>query len=177
MKSHLTHLIFALILCVVAIVGYGILYGTVSAKSAAVATLQSQIDTKTRAANRTATTRSTLAEIIGDEAVVQNYFISETGVVAFIDGLEARGRATGSTTVSVLSVSTDGAPAQPMFKFALSIKGRFDAVMRTVGAIEYAPYAISISSLSIGQDAKNAWHADLIFLVGASATSTPPNTP
>lgn len=177
MKSHLAHLIFALVICTAAIVGHGIWYGSVASTSAAVTALQSQIDIKTKVANRMAATRSALAEIVGNEAVVQNYFISETGVVAFIDSLEARGRATGSTTVSVLSVSTDGASAQPAFKFALSIKGRFDAVMRTVGAIEYAPHAISISSLSIGQDAKNVWHADLIFLVGASATSTPPNTP
>lgn len=177
MKSRLIQLIFAFVICATALVGYGIWYRTVSAKSAAVTALQSQIDAKTRVANRTATTRSTLAEIVGDEAMVQNYFISETGVVAFIDGLEARGRTIGSTTVSVLSVSTDGAPAQPTFKFVLSIKGTFDGVMRTVGAIEYAPYAVSISSLAVGQNAKNDWHADITFLVGSSATSTPPNTP
>lgn len=177
MKSTFIQLILALVVCTAALVGYWVWYGTVASTSAAVTALQSQIDTKTRVASRMATTRSALAEIVGDEAVVQNYFISETGVVAFIDGLETLGRTNGATAVNVLSVSTDGASAQQMFKFTLSIKGTFDAVMRTVGAIEYAPYAISISSLSIGQDTKNDWHADLTFLVGASATSTPPNTP
>ena len=177
MKSSLIQLIFAFVVCAAAFAGYGIWYGAVSNKSAAVTALQSQIDTKTRVANRMATTRSALAEIVGDEAVVQNYFISETGVVAFINGLEALGRANGATAVSVLSVSTDGAPARQTFKFTLSIKGKFDAVMRTVGAIEYAPYAISISSLSIGKNAKNDWHADIAFIVGSSATSTPLNTP
>jgi hypothetical protein len=108
---------------------------------------------------------------------VQHYFISETGVVAFIDNLEALGRVSGAAAIKVLSVSTGDVSAQPTFTFSLSIKGTFDAVMRTIGAIEYAPYAISISSLSIGQDAKNDWHANLTFLVGASTTSTPPNTP
>lgn len=177
MKSHLMQLILALVICIAAIVGYGILYGAVASTSAAVTALQSQIDTKTRVVSRLATTRSALAEIVGDEVVVQNYFISETGVVAFIDGLEALGRVSGATAVRVLSVSAGGASAQPTFTFTISIKGTFDAVMRTVGAIEYAPYAISISSLSIGQDAKNVWYADLIFLVGASAASAPPNTP
>jgi len=177
MKSSLVRLVLACVLCAAALIGYWIWYGAVSAKSAATTALQSQIDTKTAAASRMAATRSALAEIVGDEAMVRNYFISETGVVAFIDSLEARGRTTGSTTVSILSVSTDGAFAQPAFKFALSINGTFDAVMRTVGAIEYAPYAIAISSLSIGKDAKNVWHADLTFFVGASATSVPPNTP
>ena len=177
MKSHLIQLILALVVCAAALVGYWVWYGAVASTSAAVTALQSQIDTKTRVANRMATTRSALAEIVGDEAVVQNYFISETGVVAFIDSLEALGRVNGATAVNVLSVSTGGASAQPTFTFTLSIKGTFDAVMRAVGAIEYAPYDISISSLAIGQDAKNVWHADLTFLVGTSAASAPPNTP
>lgn len=173
MKSTLIQLILALVVCAAALVGYWVWYGAVTAKSTTVAMLQSQIDTKTKVVNRTATTRSALADIAGDEAAVQNYFISETGVVAFIDGLEALGRVNGATAVNVLSVSVGGASAQPTFTFALSIKGTFDAVMRTVGAIEYAPYAISISSLSVGQDAKNNWHADLTFFVGANAARTP----
>jgi hypothetical protein len=173
MKSTLIKLILALVVCASALVGYWVWYGVVATASVAVTTLQNQIDTKTSIVSRTATTRSALADIADDEDAVQNYFISETGVVAFINSLEALGRASGAATVSVLSVSAGNALPQPTFTFTLSIKGTFDAVMRTVGAIEYAPYAISISSLSVGRDAKNEWHADLAFTVGSSAISTP----
>lgn len=176
MKSAFIHLILAFVICAAALVSYGILYRAVATASVAVTALQSQIDAKTKVVSRMAATRAAFADIAGDEAAVQQYFISETGVVAFIDDLEALGRVNGAATTKVLSVSADDASAQPTFTFALSIMGTFGAVMRTVGAIEYAPYAISISSLSVGQNAKNDWHADLTFIVGSNATSAPPKT-
>ncbi|MBU6388430.1 hypothetical protein KGQ72_00930 [Patescibacteria group bacterium] len=176
MRSSLLHLGIALIICVTAGVGYWFEYTTIAAKSTAVAALQDQIDAKTAAVSRMTTTRAALAEISGDESIVQSYFVSETGVVAFIDSLQARGQTLGAT-VSVLSVSTDSAGTQPMFDFSLSIKGTFDAVLRTVGAIEYAPYAISISSVSVDQDAKNSWIANVKLLVGSVAAKAATNTP
>lgn len=169
MKSPLVHIIFAFSLCVAMLIGYGVWYAVIKDKSAAVASLESQIVTKTDAMSRVASARAALAEIAGDEARMQGYFVPETGVVAFINNLEALGQTQGSTTISVLSVSTSGAT----LTFTLTIKGTFDAVMRTVGAIEYAPYDLSISTLSLIQDGKNIWHADLNLLVGSVSASTP----
>ena len=87
-------------------------------------------------------------------------------MVAFIDTLEGRGRSLGAT-VNVLSVSTGGDSAHPTLELTLSIKGSFDAVMRTVGSIEYAPYAISISSLLVGKDVKESWMANLKMRVAS----------
>ena len=171
MKSPFTHLIFSIIACVAALTGYGFWYTVIAAKSIAVTVLQNQIDAKTEMVNRLSTARTTLAELTSDETAIQSYFIPETGVVAFIDDIEARGHSLG-TTVNVLSVSTGGAAQQPTISFTLSIKGSFDAVMRTVGAIEYAPYALSIGMLSIGQDPKNGWRADLTLHVGSLPAST-----
>ena len=172
MKSPFMHLILSFIAGAIVLAGYGVWYATIAAKSVAVTALQSRIDEKTRTINKIATTRAALAEIVDDEAVVQGYFVPETGVVSFIDGLEARGRAQG-TAVSVLSVSSDKTSARPVITFTLAVKGTFDAVMRTVGSIEYAPYDISIAALSIGKkESKSGWHADLKLLVGSSAVST-----
>lgn len=170
MKSPLLHLISALVVCVMIFIGYGVWYAVLADKSAAAGALQSQIDTKTETAARMATTRTAFAEITNDEAIVQSYFVPETGVVAFIDSIETRGRTIGAS-VNVLSVSTGGTSEQPTLVFTLFIKGTFDAVLRTIGAIEYAPYAISISTLSIDQDTKNAWHANLTLSVGSRAIS------
>ncbi len=177
MKSPLTHFILALTACTIVLVGYGFWYAAVSAKSAAVASLQDQISTKTETISRMAAARATLAELSGDEAVVQGYFVPETGVVAFIDSLESRGQAQGAG-VSVLSVSTSGTTAQPALTLLLTVTGTFDAVMRTIGAIEYAPYDISIATLSVGKgDAKDSWRADLKLLVGSVAADTVTPTP
>lgn len=176
MKSSLIQFILALVVCATTIAGYWFWYATIANKSVAVADLQSQIDAKTKTANRITTTRAALAEISGDESGVQNYFVSETGVVAFINGLEDLGHSLGAT-VSVLSVSAGGVPIQPTFELALSVKGTFDAVVRTIGAIEYLPYDISMSTLSVGQDAKNNWSANLKLAVGSSITSATTSTP
>jgi len=171
MKTPFMHLILSGIICVAVLVGYSMWYAVITAQSAAVTSLQNQINAKTETVNRANTTRVALAEIASDEIAVQSYFVPESGVVTFIDSLEAQGRSFGAA-LNVLSVSTEGTTAQPMLVLSLSIKGTFDAVMRTLGAIEYAPYAISVTTLSVVQDAKNSWHADLKIRVGSSIAST-----
>lgn len=177
MKTPLHHLIVASAVCASSVVGYGVWYAAISAKSTAVADLQNKIDTKTETVSRIAATRATLAEVASDEGVVRNYFVPEANVVAFIDSLESRGRTLGAT-VGVTSVSKGGTAAQPVLAFALTVSGTFDAVMRTVGAIEFAPYGLSLSSLSVAQDDKDRWRADFKLTVGSvpaarAATSTP----
>lgn len=176
MKSPFFHAILACSVCVVMIIGYGVWYSVIKAKSAAVAHLENQIILKTETASRIASARTSLAEIAGDEASMQEYFVPETGVVAFINTLEALGQAQG-TTVSVLSVSTSNAGTRPALTLSITVKGTFDAVMRTVGAIEYAPYDLSISTLSLGQEDSKSWHANLTLLVGSVSASAAASTP
>lgn len=171
MKSHFFHLVIAFVICGVALIGYGFWYTAVSAKSAAVANIQSQIVAKKETITRAASARVTLTEISGAQATLQNYFVPETGVVSFIDGLELEGK-TLRTTVNVLSVSTGSSKTQPTLSFSLTIKGTFDAVLRTVGAIEYAPYDISVSGFSLMQDGKDNWQADLNLSVGSMTVAT-----
>ena len=166
MKSHFFHLIATLVICVVVLFGYGLWYSAISAKSAAVANLQSQIEEKIETMSRVASAHLALAEISGAQSSLRNYFVPETGVVSFIDGLEAHGEALG-TTVRILSVSKGSNLGQPSLIFSISIKGTFDAVVRTVGAIEYAPYNLSISQFSLARDGKNIWQADFNLIVGS----------
>jgi hypothetical protein len=170
-----------IIICVAALAGYGVWYSAIAAKSATVAALQDGIDTKTETINRIAATRATLADIASDEAVVQNYFVPELGVVTFIDALEARGKEL-KASISVLSVSTSGTSARPTLTLTLSVEGTFDAVMRTLGSIEYAPYSLSLTTLSVMQDDGGTWRADVKLVVGSvpavrSATTTQATSP
>lgn len=170
MKSSLTHLVVALLICVAALASYSAWYAAVSAKSAAVADLQEQIETKTETINRVAAARAMLAEIADDETVVRGYFVPETSVVPFIDALEAQGESQGAA-ISVRSVSTGGTSARPTLELSLSVAGTFDAVMRTIGLIEYAPYDLMVASLSVAQDDKDNWQADLKIVVGSVPAS------
>ncbi len=180
MNSFL-HLLSASSVCTVAVIGYGFWYAAVDAKSVAVATLESQVIAKTTTVNRVASSRASLAGIRGDEVTIWNYFVPETGVVAFIDALQVRGEARGAT-VDVLSVSSAGtATPEQSLVLSLSVSGTFGAVMGTVGAIEYAPYNLRISELSITKG-KDEWRASLTILVGSvsatqSATDAPAPSP
>ena len=171
MKSPLIHFLLALAVFAAVLFGYGVWYAVVSNKSSEVSDLQSQIITASENMGRIASTRAAFAEIAGDEAKVQNYFVSESGVVAFINSLEALGAAQ-KATVNVLSVSTGGSSSRPALLLSITIRGTFDAVMRTLGVIEYAPYSLSISTLSIGKDSQKNWQADVNLIVGSIAGST-----
>lgn len=174
MKTSMIH--FGIVVGAVLALGIGYLfwYGAVSSKSAEVASLQEQITSTTETVSRIASTKAALARLAVDEAKVQGYFVSESGVVAFINALQAIGTSQQST-VTVTSVSTGGTKARPALTFELGVDGPFDAVMRTVGAVEYAPYAITVTGLAVREDATNKWHADLGLSVGSiTATTTKP---
>lgn len=175
MKSPLTQFIVTLIICVIVLAGYCFWYSIISAKSNSVANLQDQINTETETASRVASAHAAVAEIESDKKTVQNYFVPETGVVSFINNLETEGNSHG-TIVSVLSVST-GTGALPTLSFSITIKGTFDSVMRTVGAIEYSPYDLSISEFSINQNEKSGWQANLGLSVGSTNSATATSTP
>jgi hypothetical protein len=173
MNKHLIHLGVTFVITVAVCVGYGFWYAALSAKSVAVASLQERIQARTESVKRIALAREALSEIAGDEALMQNYFVPENGVVAFIDILEGKGRAQGVVT-NILSVS-QGTAKQPTFELSLTLAGTFDAVMRTIGAIEYAPYKLSVTKLLVTQGEVGNWRADLTLLVGSlHTTSTTP---
>lgn len=173
MKSSLIHMTVWISIFVVTIVGHGFWYSAIANKSAETASLQNQIDTKNETAGRIAAARTALSEIAGDEEAVRSYFVSETEVVSFIGALEARARAQ-SASMKVLSVSVDNSSKQPSLLLSLSMSGTFDSVMRTIGAIEYAPYDLAISRLSLAKEEKKIWNANVELVVasvpdGASA--------
>lgn len=176
MKSPLSHLAIALASTVLLGVAYGFWYAAVANKSREIASLQDQITTTVETVSRIAAARASLAQVASDEKRVQSYFVSEGGVVSLIKTLEAQGASQG-VEVGVRSVSSGGTPARPTLQLALTIKGTFDATMRTVGAIEYAPYSLSIASLTVGQDAKDAWHADMNIVVDSLVSPTTKQKP
>lgn len=176
MKSSIIRAAIAFAFCIGTLIAYGVWYTAIEAKSTAVASLQNRIDAKEETTGRTSSARVALSEIAGDEATIQGYFVSETSVVSFISDLETRG-SLQNAVVNVLSVAKDTMNGRPALSFTISIKGTFDAVMRTIGAIEYAPYALSISTLSLGQDDMNAWHANVKLFVGSVSANAGRVTP
>lgn len=166
MKTPLLHILIACSVLVAVFVGQGFWYSVIAKKSSAVAVLQSKINEKSEATSRIASSRAELAKIADDEVTVRSYFVSENDIVSFIDDLQKNGLSQG-TLVKVLSVSADGTNARPTLSLAVTVTGTFDAVMRTIGSIEYAPYDLSISKLSVMKSDKKTWLANLELIVGS----------
>ena len=178
MKSVFLQCMLALLLFIGSGIAYRFWYAMVSAKSAQAEELQNQIAAKESAVKQSIATRSILNTIANQESSMQSYFVSESNIVGFISDLESRGQAFGST-VTVRSVSTGMEGSNPTLVLALTVDGSFDSVMRTVGAIEYAPYDLTVSTLSLSMLAKQSWHADMTITVGSiiGAASTGSTTP
>jgi hypothetical protein len=168
MKSPLIHLIVWACVCAAALVGYSVWFAAVESKSMAVAALENKIKTKNETSARVTEARAILAKIAEDESLVRGYFVPETKIVSFINALEGLS-SEQKTEMKVLSVSTrgDAQHANLELRISASVQGAFDAVMRTVGAIEYAPYHISITKFSVTNGEKDSWSASLELVVGS----------
>ena len=132
-----------------------------------------EIEAKSTSVRETASIAAALAEVAAQEAALKSYIVPETGAIALIDDLESRGRALGAL-VEIDSVVSSPPKARPALLFSLTITGAFDAVMRTLGAIEYAPYDLTVTGFTLSQDAEGepSWIANVQLTVG-SATSSP----
>lgn len=176
MKRSLTSIGFALVLLAATVFGYGYGYLLVSKKSATVAGLEQTILAKTETASRVSSARTALAEISGDEAAVKAYFVSQAQVVPFIDALQSTGSDLG-TKVEVLSVSQKPSSEHPALGVSLAISGSFDAVMRTAGAIEFAPFDLTVDTFGLSADAGTGlWRANVTLTIGSTVTATPSPT-
>jgi len=159
--------VISVTLLTLALTGYASFRDVVANKSVAVDSLSGEIQQRSDATSRIVAARSALGELAGNETAVQNHFVSQAGVVHFINDLQGRGSALG-TTVDIASVAATSDKQRPMLRLAINIRGTFDAVLRTLGSIEYAPYDLSITRLSLNLDVKGAWVASADLSVGST---------
>ena len=154
-----------------AIALYGAWYSAVGDMSTQAAELESKIADRTQAAERANSAKAILAKVAASEALLNTYFVPASKIVDFIDETQQLGRDLG-TSVTVLSVSEGDSKTIPTLILTLSVKGSFDAVTRTLGAIEYAPYAIRYTSLAVHKSLDDLWSGDASVVLGSVPAST-----
>lgn len=179
-RAPYIHLIAAGLFLMVAIGAYAFWYRHVSGLSTQAAELSAQLQTIGDAGGRASSVRRELDEVARQEADVYRRFVGSDTIVTYLETVEATGRGLGAS-VEVVSVANAparaGLPAQ--LQMSLRITGTFDAVMRTLGAIEYQAYDTTLASLTLDTpEAGESWTAAATFLVGTppAATSTPPRS-
>jgi Tfp pilus assembly protein PilO len=169
MKNPLIQFGLAVVILVIAIGAYGVWFVAVDTENAKAREISSEIQTKSQDATRIAEAKAALTTLATNEASVSTHFVSANDVVPFLGSLESTGTALGSK-VTVLSVG-----AEPVVKgeghiaISVSITGTF--------ALEYAPYDITLTNLTLDTANKGAWSAAASFSVGTGPASSTPATP
>lgn len=175
-RTPYIHLVAAGLLLLIAVGAYALWYTHVRKLSAEAAQLSSQLQTIGDAGGRTSSVRRELDEVTRREADIYRRFVGSDTIVTYLEAVEATGRGLGAR-VKVVSVGNAparaGHPAE--LQMALNISGSFDAVMRTLGAIEYQAYDTTLSNVTLDTPTGESWTATATFLIGTppSATSTP----
>lgn len=169
MKPAALQLAIMSVVALLAIAGYVLWYEQVTALDAEAAGLVTEIAAKDAERTRSASARSAEADLAAQEAFVASHLVATGDIVAFLEGLEATGRAYGAT-LRVASVTGGENSPEGRISLSLSIAGSFDAVMRTVGAIESGPYAGMVQDLSLDTPDGETWSATGIFIIGTAST-------
>lgn len=169
MKRTLIFFGFSLTFFVGAVAAYVVWYGIVGAASIRVIELKSHIEAKDEETVQLSTARRTLALLEAQGLVLADYFVSEEDVVTFLERIEGTGQSVG-TRIDVISVSQDTAD-KTRIMVSVQVDGTFDAVVRTLGALEYSAHDIQTTSLSVRKidngELGTTWNAAVTFSVGA----------
>lgn len=168
-RIPLIHLSVALVLAGILAAGYVFEQLAITNASARAAELAGEIAAKEASFSGAANARSVLAELEANESFVRTRFVRPGDIVGFLEELEQSGRALGST-VTVTSVAQAN---KETITVALSIEGSFDAVMRTLGALEYGTHAVRTNSVTLDRSLEGSWRAVGTFELGADTTTDP----
>jgi len=172
MSKPLLHLVIALVLLAATAAAYVFWYLHVSGTRAEVTTLKAEAGAIEVEAAGISSARAALSKLAAAEAFFGSYFVSTTSVVSFLEDLEATGEELGST-IEVVSVTPDSGAR---LSVALRASGSFAAAMRTIGAVEYGPYDLVVTDLTVDTNASSegAWTATGAISVGTGAQKEPP---
>lgn len=175
-RTALIQLSIALALLASVLGAYGFWYASVGKSSVEAAALSEAIRTKSQDSARVAAAKVALESLSEDEAAMRAYLVREQDIVPFLGTLEQTGTTLGAT-VEVVSVSTERKNERSQIQLSLKITGSFDAVLRTLGAIEYGPYDSAIQSVTFDTvpseaGAATSWTAAATFILGTQ-TATP----
>lgn len=183
MSRSLISLAIALVLLVAAGGMYAFAYLRLESDTVKAAKLEQQVESKSAALEQLARTHSALSGLPAQETTIEQYFVGKQEIVPFLESLQSTGRPLGAT-VDVLSVGDATPGSHPRLSLSLTITGSFDAVMRTLGAIENGPYDGELTNVTVDSSTSNdtkvpgrLWTASAILSVGTKQGTTTTTKP
>lgn len=170
-RASLIQLVVALVVFTATLGVYSFWYSLVGKASVEAASLSEEIRTKSQDSARVAAAKIALESLAEDEAAMRAYLVREKDIVPFLGTLEDTGASLGAN-VEVVSVSAEPKGERSQLQLSLKITGSFDAVLRTLGAIEYGPYDSAIQSVTFDTvpiEGSSSWTAAATFRLGTQS--------
>ncbi len=151
----------AVLVALLSVLGYVWWFSQVRALAADASSLKAQIEAKTQEHSGGAAVRDLRAALVEQEEFVESSFVPEDDIVWFLESLETTGAREG-VQVGVVSVSD---AENGRIEIALTLRGSFSALMRTLGAIEHGPYASTSKNLTLDTLEEGMWSASYTLIV------------
>ena len=168
MNRTLTHLVIAVVVLALSIAAYVAAYLFVGSIGTKVVEAQKQIATKTVESEGIRKASTALSALVESEARVKSYFVPTDGIVPFLEEIGQTGSSLGANVIVVGVTEKGEVDGVTAMTLALRIEGSFASVMRTVGSLEFAPYDIALTNLSLDAG-EETWGASATYEVGAKA--------
>lgn len=171
MTKSFTHIVIAGVILLASISAYGLWYMEIEKTRTAITATSAEVVAQTTEAKRIKEAKGALAALSQNEARIREYFVSSAEIGTFLETIGRTGSALGSK-VTIVSVTEEAAAVpRPRITLSVTINGSFDAVMRTVGALEYGPYDVELRNLSVDairqETGPNVWTAVATYSYGA----------
>lgn len=167
MNRVLTHLVIALVLLALCVAGYIAAFLAVEKTRDQIAEVSGKTVALMEDQERIKEAQGALAALSQNESRITGYFLNEKEIVSFLEEVESAGEALGAN-VTVVAVNNERGTTPSRVSVALRITGSFDAVMRTIGVIEYEPYDGVITTITMDDQGEGVWGASVTYSVGTN---------
>lgn len=164
-----TGTIMALLGVLILFVIYSTLFVVIKNKNNQISALQNQVDIEVRKDQRLHSIKQLIADLGKDIEQIDTYFVSEDGVVDFLESLEALGRVSGvSVGVNSVSVdeSTDNSLPYEHMRIDFVARGSWRNVVQLVSLLETFSFGIVIERMQLERlPSSSSWQVNVSFTV------------
>lgn len=167
MNRVLTHLVIALVFLALSIAAYVFAFLAIEKTRDQIAEVSGKTVALVEDQERIKEAQGALAALSQNESRITGYFLNEKEIVSFLEEVESAGEALGAD-VTVVAVNNERNATPPRVSVALRITGSFDAVMRTIGVIEYQSYDGIITTITMDDQGSGVWGASITYSVGTT---------
>ena len=164
-----TKTVVTTLLALVFVCAYGFLFVVIKTKNNQISILQNQVDVEIRKDQRLYSVKQLMTDLHEGFDKIDTYFVSNDGVVGFLENLESFGAMSG-VYVGVNSVSVDGHIDDGLPYESLRVefvaRGEWRSVIQLISLLETTPFGITVERMQLERlEGSDYWRINTSFTV------------